>query len=419
MHRERKTAIVVGCGIIGLACAHRLLRQGLATTLISPETATQPSSWGNAGHIAVEQAEPLASRKSIGRALRQLGRRGGAIGAPLAEIGAWAPFFLRVARASGDRRFRAGTAALSACMQRALPAWCELLAGIAAPHLLVERGHFVVWESPGSARRGLADWQSASLGPASFRPASYAEAAELEGLISRKISGAIRFEGTAQITDTGQLLASLREAIAMAGGEFLRARVRDIELLQNGRASLVTERGELHAADAIVIAAGVDSGRLLRGTGSKAPIIAERGYHVQGRADAWPARMPPVVFEDRAMVVTRFDSALRATSFVEFARPGRPATESKWRLLERHAAELGLPIATPAHRWMGERPTLPDYLPAIGQSRRAGNLFYAFGHQHLGLTMAAVTGEMIADLVKGRRPAIDEAPFDLERFSRR
>lgn len=106
MHRERKTAIVVGCGIIGLACAHRLLRQGLATTLISPETATQPSSWGNAGHIAVEQAEPLASRKSIGRALRQLGRRGGAIGAPLAEIGAWAPFFLRVARASGDRRFR-------------------------------------------------------------------------------------------------------------------------------------------------------------------------------------------------------------------------------------------------------------------------------------------------------------------------
>lgn len=419
MHQEPKTAIVAGCGIIGLACAHRLLRQGIATTLVSPDTAVQPASWGNAGHIAVEQVEPLASTKSIGLALRQLGRRGGAIGTPLGEIGAWAPFFLRVARASGARRFRAGTAALAGIMARALPAWRELVADIRAPHLLLESGHFVVWESAATARRGLAAWERASLGPVSFREATYDEAASLEALVSTKIGGAIRFTGTAQIADTGRLLASLREAIAMAGGEFVRARVRDIELSANGRASLATENGERLEADAVLVAAGVDSGRLLRGTGSKAPIVAERGYHIQAPADAWPPAMPPVVFEDRAMVVTRFAEVLRATSFVEFARAGRPPTEAKWERLEAHAAELGLPIALPASRWMGERPTLPDYLPAIGQSRRAGNLFYAFGHQHLGLTMAAVTGELIADLVKGRTPAIDTTPFDLQRFSRK
>lgn len=418
MHQQPKTAIVAGGGIIGLACAHRLLRAGIATTLVSPDTATPPPSWGNAGRIAVEEVEPLASRESIAWALRQLGRRGGPIGMPLGEIGAWAPFFLRLALASGNRRFDAGAAALTALMQRALPAWRELVTDIGAPHLLVENGHFVVWETPASAHRGLADWHSAMLGPVSFRPATAAEAAELEASLSRRIGGALRFEGTAQVRDGDRMLAALREAIAMAGGEFLPARVSEVRLSTDGRASLVPEHGDALAADAILVAAGVESGRLLRGIGCKAPIIAERGYHIQGPADAWPTTMPPLMFEDRALVVTRFENTLRATSFVEFARPGRPPTEAKWERLERHAAELGLPIGRSASRWMGERPTLPDYLPGIGKSARAGNLFYAFGHQHLGLTLAAVTGELIADLVTGRTPAIDLAPFDLTRFSR-
>jgi D-amino-acid dehydrogenase len=72
----------------------------------------------------------------------------------------------------------------------------------------------------------------------------------------------------------------------------------------------------------------------------------------------------------------------------------------------------------PVAEWMGARPTLPDYLPAIGVSRRADNLYYAFGHQHLGLTLAAVTGELVAALMGGTTPAVDLAPFDLDRFAR-
>lgn len=419
MQGQGKTAVVAGGGIIGLTCAYRLLREGFATTIVAPETTTEAASWGNAGHIAVEQVEPLASAKSIARAVRQVALRGGAVSAPLRDVGVWAPFVLRMARASGNRRFRAGTAALTACMQRAVPAWRTLLADIGAPHLLIENGHFVVWESARSARRGRAYWRGAALGTASFRPATYDEAAALEASISRRIAAAIRFDGTAQIADPGQLLSSLRDAIAMAGGEFVRARVLDIELSDSGRATLVTDDGNRFAGDAVVIATGVDSGRLLRGIGCRVPIIAERGYHIAAEADAWPAALPPVVFEDRAMVVTKFLTTLRATSCVEFARADRPPNVARWLRLERHAAELGLPIRPPVRRWMGARPTLPDYLPAIGRSRRAGNLLYAFGHQHLGLTMAAMTAETVADTVAGRTPAIDAQPFDVERFSRR
>ncbi len=155
---------------------------------------------------------------------------------------------------------------------------------------------------------------------------------------------------------------------------------------------------------------------MLRLFGYRVPLIAARGYHIQGAAPSWPEDMPTIVFEDRAVVVTRFRSALRATSFVEFGRAASPPDPRKWARLKQHAAELGLPFEGPVAEWMGARPTLPDYLPAIGRSRRTPHVYYAFGHQHLGLTLAAVTGEAIGALVTGETPPVDLAPFDLARF---
>lgn len=119
------------------------------------------------------------------------------------------------------------------------------------------------------------------------------------------------------------------------------------------------------------------------------------------------------------MIVTRFSSGVRASSFVEFGRAGSPPDAGKWRRLRAHVQELGLPFEQTVAEWMGARPTLPDYLPAIGRSERAVNLYYGFGHQHLGLTLAATTGEAVAALVTGEVPHLDLQPFDLRRFERR
>ena len=152
--------------------------------------------------------------------------------------------------------------------------------------------------------------------------------------------------------------------------------------------------------------------------GHRAPIIAERGYHIQSPTRDLETGFPPVVFEDRSMVVTPFRSALRATSFVEFARASDPPDPRKWTRLLAHAKAVGLPFERQPSQWMGARPTLPDYLPAIGKSDRVPNLIYAFGHQHLGLTTGPITGELVAALAMGERPAIDTAPFSLSRFER-
>ena len=411
-----RTVIVIGDGIIGLACAWHLQRAGLETTVLGPGHAATNASWGNAGHLAIEQVEPLASRKAMRQAFRQFLGGTGPVRLPAAEIRRWLPFFLRLAGASGTARFHTGRAALTACMERAAPAWRDVLGAIGHSSLLRECGHFVVWESPQSAAAGRTGWASTDTGPASFREATSDELAQLASIVRRPIHGAIRFQGSGQFTDPGTLLDRMEQALLSGGVRRVRAIASRIERRRDGGGVIETETGERLQANAIIVAAGVASARLLSATALPVPIIAERGYHVQAPAQGWPEGMPPVVFEDRSMIVTNFTSGVRASGFVEFARADRPPDPACWRALEHHVGDLGLPFGTPMARWMGPRPTLPDYLPAIGRSEQWPAIFYAFGHQHLGLTMAAVTAEIVRDLVIGAETTIDIRPFDLARF---
>lgn len=400
------TAIVIGGGVVGSAIALALQKRGLATRLIDPDPEWRGASRGNAGLIAVNEADPLASFATLRNMPRMLFARGGPVGLPLRDIGAWLPFGLRLIAASAPARFEAGKRALTGLLSEALPAWRRLTAEAGVPDLLRERGHYVLWESPETAAKGRATLPP---GPFAARDASPGELAELKGLL-RTAEQAVRFDDTAQIVDLDRLGAAISSRFAALGG----IRMRGVARLEGRGVRL--ETGERLDADAIVVASGAASGAVLRPLGHRVPLIAERGYHIQAAAPAWPENMPSILFEDRSMFVTRFLTGLRATSFVEFAHADSPPDPRKWARLKHHASELGLPFEGPVSEWMGARPTLPDYLPAIGRSRRADNVFYAFGHQHLGLTLAAMTGESVAALVTGAPAAVDLAQFDLGRF---
>jgi D-hydroxyproline dehydrogenase len=409
-----RRAIVIGGGIVGQSIAFRLQRSGFATTLVD-RAAPPPASRGNAGHIAVEQVDPLASWATIRSFPRRLFLRGGALGLPPRDIGAWLSFALRMIWSSGPRRFAAGRAALTALLERAMPAWRTLLDQADARALLREDGHFVAWESATTAREGAARWKAAPTGTAAVRDASEEELSRLRALGTASLAGAIRFTGSGQITDLGDLSDQLGTAFKIEGGIVRIDTVKRIHSTAGG-ASVTLSDGSRLDADLVVIAAGAGSGTLLSPLGYRVPLIAERGYHIQSAETDWPADMPPVVYEDRSMIVTRFRSGLRAASFVEFGRPDSPPDPRKWARLRKHVAALGLSFRMPGREWMGARPTLPDYLPAIGRSRAHPSLIYAFGHQHLGLTLAAVTAEAVVALATDTTPPVDLAPFDIARF---
>ncbi|MBY8827631.1 NAD(P)/FAD-dependent oxidoreductase [Hephaestia mangrovi] len=411
------TAIVIGNGLVGLCTAIDLQQRGVVTRLVAPDVPWRGASWGNAGHIAVEQIEPHASLAALGSMPRRLFALGGPVAFPPGDIRSWFPFSLRLLRASTPTRFHRGTAALRSTLATAVPAWKRLLNAAGARALLRLDGHFIVWERESTARRGMAHWLGADTGTASTRPATTMEMAALQSLTSSNLAGAARVEGSGQIADMTTLGSRLHEHFQRCGGNRVAGRVTRIAPdADGGRAALDT--GETLSADIIVVAAGAASRDLLATLGLDAPLIAERGYHIQSDAADWPADLPPVVFEDRSMIVTRFASSIRAASFVEFSTIDSPPDPRKWIMLRNHVARLGLPFNTPISEWVGARPTLPDYLPAIGRDIARPWLAYAFGHQHLGVTLAATTGEAIGALLCGDAPSFDFDPFSLARFGR-
>uniref|UniRef100_UPI00289CCD8D NAD(P)/FAD-dependent oxidoreductase n=1 Tax=Sphingomonas sp. TaxID=28214 RepID=UPI00289CCD8D len=299
-----------------------------------------------------------------------------------------------------------------ALLAEAMPAWRRHVAALDAPGLLREDGHVVLWETAESAARGLAGWQAADTGTAHFRALTEAELAQWQSRIASPIAGGIRFEGSGQIADPTQLADTALQRFLADGGTRM---VAHVEAIGEGEVRLTD--GRRLSAGEIVVTAGVASAELLRPFGLKAPIIAERGYHVQtGPEVDWPADLPPVVFEDRSMIVTRFAGGLRAASIVEFARAKARSDPAKWNRLRHHIAALGLPIGADAAPWMGARPTLPDYLPAIGRVPGVRGVSYAFGHNHLGLTLAPITGELVAAMLGDATTPVPMEPFALTRF---
>ena len=400
---------IIGGGIVGMSCALNLAQTGHDVILLDPGDRKAPASWGNAGHIATEQVAPFASLHMLGSITRRLFLFGGPVALPPAMVRHWAPFALRLVRASTPARFLAGQRALEAMLGEAAPAWQRLAADLEDPSLVRLDGHFVVWVIERSAAAGKRSWEETATGTARFRDVSQRELEELQRH-SPKIHDAVRFEGSGQIADL-QALAGAFEHRLKSVGVRIEEREAGLELDRDGRARV---RGV--ASDLIVVAAGVGSKPLMLAAGHRVPLIAERGYHIRSSNSDWSEKLSPVVFEDQSLIVTRFKSFVQVSGFVEFAEAHAPPDVRKWERLEKFVSELKLPLRPPFQRWMGSRPTLPDYLPAIGRSRRVENLIYAFGHQHLGLTLGPFTGELVAAQASGKAPAIDLAPFDAERF---
>jgi D-hydroxyproline dehydrogenase len=409
------TALVLGGGFVGAACAWNLQRNGFATNWIDRGDPARAASYGNAGHLATEQIVPLASYETLRKLPGRLFLAGGPVGLRPRHAAAWLPFGMRLI--ASCRRYATGSIALKSLIVAALPAWHRLASAIDAPSLIREAGHYAAFESEATARAGIRAALATDYGYAQAREATQEELDRLRARFAGRPVGAVRFSKTGQVVDIPALRARLDHAFRDAGGTKTTAEIRAVDI-EAGKARAILADGTALGADRIVVAAGVGSAALLREIEGPIPLIAERGYHIDARVSAteWPEDLPPVAFPDRSTIVTRFRSSLRMTSFTEFAWESAAPDPRKWAKLELHADELGLPKGESRTRWIGPRPTLPDFLPAIGRSRAAPNLLYAFGHQHLGVTLSAITGELVAALANERASAIPLTPFDLNRF---
>jgi D-hydroxyproline dehydrogenase len=456
--------VVVGAGVVGCAVAWALTKAGRRVLLIDrADLATAGASFGNVGHIATEQLQPLPSPQLLLNFWRQLVAFGGPLDIPLRRAAVMAPWITRFAFAAfRQRRHTEYLAPLVRCAADTLE---SQLKEVGRSDLLRRNGHYALWLGPKAPVHAAAERQrAAKLGittsdaPAELIRAALAQAGSVttrhpttaapadpggatnghpptaapadpgsdapehaDSVAGRArtplghatLGAGVWFPDSAHVLDPALIARAFASASAQAGASILRTSVRHMRP-DGDRIEIVTDTGTLSARTAVVCA-GAWSAPLLAPFGVRAPLEAERGYHIE-----LPNQVPlvdaPILYADNSIVVTPMASRLRASSYLEFAGIDAPPDPRKPARLRTRLRQLGYQCDSDGPSWMGPRPTLPDYLPGIGRAHGSHELFYAVGHQHLGLTLAAVTADLIAALVIGLTPRFDIGVFDLQRF---
>ena len=418
MDATQKTIGIIGAGIIGVALARALQRRGLRVTLFDERDPGTATSFGNAGYIATEAIFPLAHGAVLRSLPRMLLNPLGPLAMRWQEFPRLLPWYLKYARACSHRRAADSIHALATIQGEAGSAWEAVKSQEGLDNLIVANGAMMLYESDRGfdetrIRRDVQrhygiDWQVLS-GDEARR--------EIPELSSR-IKHAVIYPAGMHVVNPYSVTTAIFDRFIGDGGEFSKQRIDAIET-KDSSVHAIHVGGVARHFDFVVVSAGHLSGRLLKPLGYKVPIIAERGYHLEMSHRETRLNIPVGAYE-RGFHITPMSSGLRLAGTVEFSSADHDE-EPNWgraEILKRHIGEIMPDLAeAETGRWMGQRPTMPDFLPVLGHAPGCENLYLAFGHHHLGLTLAPVTAAIMSDLIVTGTPSIDIDAFNLRRFN--
>jgi D-hydroxyproline dehydrogenase len=405
---------IVGAGIIGLTTAFRLAAMGRAVVVVDPNDPGSGASYGNAGAIAPYGCAPIGNPDVL-RSLPHLLRDSDSPFAMRpAAVPSLLPWLLRFLWQSTPERARRNGRALHGLLKEAAQAWHDLAAQADVADLIRNEGCLYVYRDKAPTKNG--DWASRLRDELGVRQEwlTSDEVARLEPALPRA-AGGLFFPDACHFVDPPALTRRLATAAHSRGASFQRARVERIEPQASGAFRLGC--GDLVIeAQKVVLAAGVWSRVLARQVGDQVPLDTERGYHLEFAVDTCPI-MRPVSPIDLGFYVTPMAGRLRVAGTVELGGLSAPLNPRRIALLDRGVRKLFPDLGAPQSQWLGFRPSLPDSLPVIGPSRRHPRLIHAFGHGHLGMTLAGVTSVIVAGLIEGGNGRWDLSPFRVDRFS--
>jgi D-amino-acid dehydrogenase len=406
---------VIGAGIVGVSCALFLQRDGHDVTLLDPREPGAGTSLGNAGIISLYSATPVGTPAMLRSLPGMLRDPLGPVDLRWRDALFLLPWLVRLAAASRPARVAELTGSLAALLDRAGQAHDIVIQQCGLADLVRAVGWLKVaydrkrLEAATALDRRLYD----RLGRR-YRLLSRAEILDLEPALSPELEGGLLLEENRTVRHPQRYVDAIARTFLERGGRHLKAPATGI-VVEEGRARSVAMGGETLKTDGVVLAAGAFSRRLAAQAGLKLPLEAERGYHLML---PHPRRTleRPVYTVEGAFILAPMEHGIRLTGGVELARLEAAPDYRRIRRLLPSARRLlpGLEDRVESE-WQGHRPSFPDSLPVIGRAPKLANLWMAFGHQHIGLTLGPVTGRLIADLVAGRDPGIDLAPYRPDR----
>lgn len=409
--------VVVGAGVIGLACAREAQRQGWRVTLLDRDFEGDRASHGNAGGIAVSESTPIAVSGFSLKAARWLFDPLGPLAIRWRHASSLLPWLRAFNQVGQPHNYQRISMALAALNNRVYDDLLPMLQDLGLMAQLHRRGAITVYETDAAFAADAREWDDKRRLGANWRLLAPDALRQMEPGLAPVFRHAVMLDDWAHVDDPRNIVDALRGMVRDRGAQLTTAQVSRLDLSDPLRPAAVDRNGVRHAGDRIVVAAGAWSGALAHSAGDRVLLESERGYNTTLPAAA-SMLSREVIFAERKFVATPLAIGLRIGGAAEFAGLQAPPNYRRSAALLQLARRF-LPRMdeSGARQWMGHRPATPDSLPVLGASPRSDRLLYAFGHGHLGLTQAATTGAVIGSLLAGGDPGIDMQPYSITRFN--
>ena len=423
MRAEGRNICIIGAGIVGTYCAlhiQRLVPDAEITVVDRAPFDYQGASCGNMGGFATCEVQPRTTFANLVKIplwlldpLGPLTLRPGY----LPRLLPWLWIFIKSSFTPGHFNHVVGNQ--QKLMNLSYRAHKEIIAPIGLDKLIAETGAICLYKKSESMEK---DWQTRwQLFQEQGHSCTRLNGEQLKELlpeISSAIQSAIYVPGIYFLTDPGALLKGLHAYIRQKQIKLVAAEVKELCYDNRNVTGISTVDGKQIPCDKVIVAAGAWSKSLCLQSGDYVPLDTERGYHTTLKNPGVQVNHLLLCIDDD-FVATPMASGLRLGGTVELAGLEAAPDFRRTDLLAQRIKDYFPAINTDDRdHWLGFRPSIPDYLPVIGPSRSYANLYYAFGHGHVGMTQSAITGKLIAQTVQGAAPEIDITPYSIQRFSR-
>jgi len=406
--------VVIGAGIIGVTSALNLLREGYQVTLLDRDKPGETCSFGNAGLLALSSFEPNVGIDALMSSPKWLLDPKGPLSINWRYFPKLLPWLLAFVQACFSKKIKSNAQALHGLTSSSLELYQQLAETAGCQNLVKKSDYLQVYRTKPEFNKAESGMQTRRNEGYKIDVLDAKAIKQLEPALSEQFIYAHQIHDHGYIADPGELLTCLHKQFLIEGGLFEQANVTDIKANAHS-CQLITDNKIYHCAQ-MVLATGAFSKRLAKHIGDNIPLETERGYHETCHSPAITI-VHPIMDGDRKFMATPMNMGIRFAGTTELAGLDAPINPERVKALKLNAKDMfeGIDIAD-SSTWMGFRSTLPDSLPVICCSTTFPNIIYAFGHQHLGLTCAPKTGQLVADLVCGRTPSIDITAFDIKRF---
>jgi D-amino-acid dehydrogenase len=404
---------VIGAGVVGLAVAEALLAQGHDVTLVDPNTPGMGASYGNAGTVADYAVMPVGTPDVLKNLPSLLLDKHSPLAIRRAALPSLMPWLLHFARQSLPGPTARNAAAIAGLLAGAAPLWQGLAQRIGGADILQHRGCLYLYETAAAYRAAGKDMAYRRTYGITVDLIGPDELARMEPGLPAVEGGAAFFPKAVFMSDPGQMVRLLALKVLQKAG-FQQCRADRLTRQLDG--IIVEGPGLRLRARQVVIAAGAHSRALAAQAGDRVPLDTERGYHVEWDMET-PRLTRPTCPTSRGFYLCPMTGRLRVAGTVELGGLTLPPSPHRIAKLIEGARAIFPDLPEPSRDWMGFRPSMPDSVPVIGPSRTGADVIHAYGHGHIGLTLAPLTAQIVAALVAGKAPPVDMAPYPPSRFA--